>query len=209
MSPQDKTNQFWESLSTRVSSVALMFPILRFAVKMSVNLAASQTPRLSMSASDNLRAECAYLIDLKWRIQVTLLCKRQLKASLGWFCLPTWGHAPDWVRPIWARQASTSKRSQHENLQVSHGALARAGSEGYRGEKPFSLLPPAPLASLHRGSHLSEYPGCQHKRTVCLLAKAHRACLLRNAALPLIMFGSFLLFPYLWALGSTSLPAQT
>lgn len=140
---------------------------------MSVNLAASQTPRLSMSASDNLRTEYAYLIDLKWRIQVTLLCKRQLKAPLGWFCLPTWGHAPDWVRPIWARQASTLKRSQHENLRASHGALARAGSEGYRGEKPLSLLPPAPLASLHRGSHLSEDPGCQHKRTVCLLANAH------------------------------------
>lgn len=84
VAPQDETNKFWESLSTGVSSVALMFPILQFAVKMSVNLAASQTPRFSVSASDNLRTECAHLIDLKWRIQVTLLRKRQLKASLGW-----------------------------------------------------------------------------------------------------------------------------
>lgn len=51
--------------------------------------------------------------------------------------------------------------------------MARSGSEGHRGEKPLSFLPAAPLTSMHTGSHLSEDPGCQHKRKLHLDTNAH------------------------------------
>lgn len=200
-----KTNQFWESLSTRLSSVALMFQILQFAVKMSVNLAASQTRRLSVSASDNQRTEHAQLIDLKWRIQVTLLHKRQLSAPLGWFLFAD-------VRPHSRSGPSdlirTGKYLETQSAWKSPSEPRSVGTErkwrSQRGEA--IILPASGSFNLHAyrksligGSRLS----AQTTRTLTWARP------LRNAALPLIMFGSSALFPHLWALGSTSLPSPT
>lgn len=77
-----------------------------------------------------------------------------------------------------------------KNLPAGHVALARSGSEGYRGEKPLSSLPLAALTSLHTGSHLSEDPGCRQKRTLHLGANANLSSPLSEAAvLSPLLFG--------------------
>lgn len=188
VAPRGETNKFWESLSNWVSNVALMFQILRFAVKMSVHLAASQARRVSVWQPAN---GTSALNRPKVMVSGHFAPQTQLKASLLWaFCLPTWGHTPDCLRPIWSGQAGTGKHSQHEKSQSQPWS---AGMERkWRLRRGKSIIFPA------TGSfNLTAYRKSLIWRSR-LSAETHtaprRSPGLTSLGKPLIMFGSCLLF---------------
>lgn len=86
---------------------------------------------------------------------IALVCRREAKLQIG--CI----------------RFDRDRQVPGNAVSMKISALARSGSEGYRGEKPLSFLPPTPLTSMHTGSHLSEDPGCQHKRKLRLDTMAH------------------------------------
>lgn len=177
---------------------------------MSFNLAASQTRRLSVSASGNLRLGRAHLIDLKWQIQVTLLHKRLLKASLGWFLFAdvrthSTSAPSDLIRTGRYLETQSAWKSQREPWSVGTERKWRL----QRGE---AIILPA-TGSFNLNAYRKSLIGRSRLSAQTQTAPRHWRspgfCLLWRTALPLIRFGSSLLFPSLEALGLTSLPALT
>lgn len=158
--------------------------ILRFAVKMSDNLAAIQTAprRVSASGSDNLRTQRAYLFDPpppKWRNRVTLLRKQAAKSFTRALLFVD-------VRLGFRLGPSDFNRTGGVPRNCCLPAtglffhLLFIGEVTYRRIPTVSADSPGPSSpSLRRGSAAPDY-----------------------VPIPL-------LFPYLWALGSTSSAAQT